>query len=89
MTIVEAVKQVMRERGRPMTVAEVYDAIIAQALYSFNADGRSGASGIDLWQIMADNALGGSAEELPAGVSNCVASFFMRPISRPHSEVMQ
>jgi restriction system protein len=38
MTIVEAIKQVMRDRGRPMTVAEVYNAIIGQGLYSFNAD---------------------------------------------------
>ena len=38
MTIVEAIKQVMRDTGRPMTVAEVCDAIIAQGLYGFNAD---------------------------------------------------
>lgn len=38
MTIVEAIKQVMRERGAPMTVAEVYGAIIDQGLYTFNAD---------------------------------------------------
>jgi hypothetical protein len=30
MTIVEAIKQVMRDTGRPMTVAEVYDAILGQ-----------------------------------------------------------
>lgn len=38
MTIVEAIKQVMYRRGAPMTVAEVYGAIIDQGLYTFNAD---------------------------------------------------
>ena len=38
MTIVEAIKQVMREIGRPMTVAEVYNAIIERGLYSFAAE---------------------------------------------------
>lgn len=38
MTIVEAIKQVMRDTGRPMTVDEVYRDIIEQGLYTFNAD---------------------------------------------------
>lgn len=38
MTIVEAIKQVMRQHGRPMSVAEVYSGIVDQELYTFNAD---------------------------------------------------
>ncbi len=38
MTIVEAVKEVMRRRGSPMTVAEIYNDIEAAGLYTFHAD---------------------------------------------------
>jgi restriction system protein len=38
MTIIEAVKQVMRRRGSAMTVAEIYRDIIAANLYTFHAD---------------------------------------------------
>ena len=38
MTIVEAIKQVMRTKGKPMTATEVYDAIMDAGLYTFNAD---------------------------------------------------
>lgn len=38
MTIVEAIKQVMRSKGKPMTVVEIYDAIMDAGLYTFNAD---------------------------------------------------
>jgi len=37
-TIIEAIKVVMSGRGCPLTVAEVYDAIIAERLYSFKSD---------------------------------------------------
>ena len=38
MTIIEAVKEVMRRRGAAMTVSEVYGDIIAADLYTFHAD---------------------------------------------------
>jgi len=38
MTIVEAIEEVMKSEGRPMTSAEVYDAIISSSLYQFKAD---------------------------------------------------
>ena len=38
MTIVEAIKQVMRSKGKPMTAVEVYGAIMEAGLYTFNAD---------------------------------------------------
>ena len=37
MTIKEAIKEVMRRKGKPMTIHEAYDAIIADNLYKFNA----------------------------------------------------
>jgi restriction system protein len=37
MTIVEALKEVMRGAGRPLSSREAYDAIIAQGLYQFQA----------------------------------------------------
>jgi restriction system protein len=37
MTIVEAITQVMREAGRPLTAKEAYDAIVAGQLYDFHA----------------------------------------------------
>lgn len=37
-TIVQAVIEVMKLRGRPMTVTEVYEAIISDGLYTFNTD---------------------------------------------------
>jgi restriction system protein len=37
-TIVDAIKEVMKAKGKPMTVTEVYDAIIDADLYNFNAD---------------------------------------------------
>ena len=38
MTIIEAVKEVMRRRGTAMTAAEIYGDIIAADLYTFHAD---------------------------------------------------
>ncbi len=38
MTIIEAVKEVMRRRGSAMTVSEIYGDIIAGDLYTFHAD---------------------------------------------------
>lgn len=38
MTIVEAIAKVMRDRGRPMTAAQVFDAIVGAGLYTFHAD---------------------------------------------------
>jgi len=38
MSILEAVKEVMRLRGSAMTVAEVYGDVIAAGLYTFHAD---------------------------------------------------
>ena len=38
MTIIEAVKEVMRRRGEPMTIREVYDDIIKGNLYIFHAE---------------------------------------------------
>ena len=37
MTIIEAVKEVMRAKGAPMTAKEAYDAIVARRLYAFHA----------------------------------------------------
>jgi hypothetical protein len=37
MTIIAAIKQIMRDKGQPMTVDEVFDVIIAKGLYSFPA----------------------------------------------------
>jgi hypothetical protein len=37
MTIVEAVKTVMRQAGRPLTYMEVYELITQQGLYNFRA----------------------------------------------------
>ena len=37
MTIIEAIKAVMRQRGSPMTAREAYDAIVSQNLYEFHA----------------------------------------------------
>ena len=37
MTIVEALKEVMRGAGRPLSSREAYDSIIAQGLYQFQA----------------------------------------------------
>src|SRR5262245_34592868 len=37
-TIVEAIKEVMKVEGKPMTVSEVYDAIVSAGLYYFKAD---------------------------------------------------
>lgn len=37
-TIIEAIKEVMRIEGKPMTVSEVYDAIVSSNLYIFKAD---------------------------------------------------
>jgi restriction system protein len=38
MTIIEAVKEVMRRHGAAMTVSDIYEAIIAADLYTFHAD---------------------------------------------------
>lgn len=38
MTIIQAVKEVMRQNKAAMTISEVYDAIIAADLYTFHAD---------------------------------------------------
>ena len=38
MTIVEAIEEVMKAEGRPMTSSEIYDAIISSHLYQFKAD---------------------------------------------------
>src|SRR5262249_46874615 len=38
MTIIEAVKEVMRRHGSAMTVSDIYGAIIAADLYTFHAD---------------------------------------------------
>lgn len=37
-TIVDAIREVMKSEGRPMTISEIYDAIISEKLYSFKAD---------------------------------------------------
>lgn len=37
-TIIEAIKEVMRQASRPMTVREIYEAIVSADLYSFKAD---------------------------------------------------
>lgn len=37
MTIIEAIKEVMRQTGGPMTSADVYSTIIAKGLYTFHA----------------------------------------------------
>ena len=37
MTIVEALKEVMRGAGKPLSSREAYDAIVAQRLYQFQA----------------------------------------------------
>jgi restriction system protein len=38
MTIVEAIREVMKNEGRPMTVSEVYEAIVRGNLYDFKSD---------------------------------------------------
>ena len=38
MTIKEAALEVMREKGEPMTVREIYDQIILRKLYKFNSN---------------------------------------------------
>ncbi|WP_157900466.1 restriction endonuclease [Mesorhizobium sp. LCM 4577] len=38
MTIVEAIRAVMRDKSRPMSPTEVYGAIVATGLYVFNTD---------------------------------------------------
>lgn len=42
MTITEAIKQVMRAHGAPMSADEAYKAIIASELYEFHADDPAG-----------------------------------------------
>ena len=42
MTIVEAIKQVMRGSGRPMTAEEAYNAIADGSLYVFHSDDPAG-----------------------------------------------
>lgn len=37
MTIVEAIKLVMQQAGRPLSSREAFDAIVAQGLYQFQA----------------------------------------------------
>src|SRR6266496_3193266 len=37
-TIVEAIKEVMRAEGRPLSISEIYDGIVSANLYSFKAD---------------------------------------------------
>ena len=37
-TIIEAIKEVMLAAGQPMTVSEVYQAIVSKNLYTFKAD---------------------------------------------------
>lgn len=37
MTIIEAIKEVMRAKGQPMTAREAYDAIVERKLYEFHA----------------------------------------------------
>lgn len=36
-TIILAIKEVMQSRGKPMTVQQIYDAIVSESLYSFKA----------------------------------------------------
>ena len=38
MTIIEAIKEAMRNHDGPMTVRETYDAIVATGLYIFHAE---------------------------------------------------
>lgn len=38
MTIVEAIKRVMKEAGKPLTPKEAYERIVSKGLYSFNAE---------------------------------------------------
>ena len=42
MTIVEAVQTVLKEAGRPMSTQEIYDEILKQGLYTFNAKNPKG-----------------------------------------------
>jgi restriction system protein len=37
MTIVEAIKEVMRRAQKPLTPSEVYEAVVANGLYDFKA----------------------------------------------------
>jgi restriction system protein len=37
MTIIEAIKEVMRRKGTAMTANEAYDAIVSRGLYEFHA----------------------------------------------------
>ena len=37
-TIIEAIKKVMQEKGAPMTTKEIYDRIISAELYIFHTD---------------------------------------------------
>lgn len=37
-TIIEAIKEVLRTAGKPMSAADIYDAIIKARLYTFKAD---------------------------------------------------
>lgn len=38
MTLVEAIKTVMREAGDPLTAKEAYARIVAKSLYAFRAE---------------------------------------------------
>ena len=61
MTIVEALKEVMRGAGRALSSREAYDEIVAQGLYQFQAkDGMSCATtGWLLRPIKAPQRVGG------------------------------
>lgn len=37
-TVIQAIREVMQAERKPMTVAEIYDAIVSANLYNFNAD---------------------------------------------------
>lgn len=37
-TIVQAISEAMKAEGKPMTVSEIYDAVVSSKLYSFKAD---------------------------------------------------
>lgn len=47
-TIVDAIIQVLRGRREPMTVSEIYQAIVADKLYTFNARNPAGIVGTQL-----------------------------------------
>ena len=44
-TIIEAIKKVMQEKGTPMTTKEIYDEIISSGLYIFGSSKESVGKG--------------------------------------------